>query len=415
MPTPLIQAVAIRGYKCFRDEQRLELRRLNLLYGENGAGKSALARLLPLLRASRGLDQAGLNLAAGVLRGAGFNDLKWRGEPAATAQPPEDLGALPSDIKIGLDLSSGTRWSWTFSWFDRVQDQVLSSIRIQDQARHCVREYIPERNVNARPFRYRGDSFDGPMKFGGILPVAGELRGFDLEIDALQTVLQGVRYVGSDRQGPPRGPTSVGAPRETTDDGTAKSVERFLLADIELQRRVSAWYERTAKRRIEVPQRGTDNQRITLAPIQVAAFGVPFADTGEGLQHVLPVLVELERLRSSGGFLVVEEPEAHLHPRLQAELAATVVDVLQSQPSAQILLETHSEVFLVAALEAAIGKTAFTALHWTETTAEGVGSVREIPIDRQGRPTTPRLELAFETMGTLRRRLIARRRGIDAI
>ena len=49
------------------------------------------------------------------------------------------------------------------------------------------------------------------------------------------------------------------------------------------------------------------------------------------------------------------------------------------------------------------------ALHWVHS-ADGLGRVEQVPL-KDGRPQTPRLELAFDTMGVMRRNLINRRRS----
>ena len=47
-----LKAFEVRNYRAFVEPARVELRPLTLLFGYNNAGKSALARVLPLLRDS---------------------------------------------------------------------------------------------------------------------------------------------------------------------------------------------------------------------------------------------------------------------------------------------------------------------------------------------------------------------------
>lgn len=63
-------------------------------------------------------------------------------------------------------------------------------------------------------------------------------------------------------------------------------------------------------------------------------------DVGYGLSQLLPVLIEAKRLSRSS--LLVEQPELHLHPRLQASLAEIVAESTVTTDS-QVILETHSE------------------------------------------------------------------------
>jgi hypothetical protein len=74
---------------------------------------------------------------------------------------------------------------------------------------------------------------------------------------------------------------------------------------------------------------------------------VTFLDVGVGLSQVLPILEELANLQAPGRkskCLLVEQPELHLHPGMQADLGELMVDILQgSRTNNQIICETHSE------------------------------------------------------------------------
>lgn len=66
------------------------------------------------------------------------------------------------------------------------------------------------------------------------------------------------------------------------------------------------------------------------------------ADVGFGVSQVLPIVVELLSRRES--IVAIEQPETHLHPRLQARLADLLIDTAQEGGRAnQLLVETHSE------------------------------------------------------------------------
>jgi AAA domain, putative AbiEii toxin, Type IV TA system len=69
-----------------------------------------------------------------------------------------------------------------------------------------------------------------------------------------------------------------------------------------------------------------------------------FADVGFGISQVLPVLVQ-GLLTPSGGTYVVQQPELHLHPDAQAELADFFLYLASF--GVRSIVETHSEYFLV--------------------------------------------------------------------
>ena len=72
---------------------------------------------------------------------------------------------------------------------------------------------------------------------------------------------------------------------------------------------------------------------------------VPLTDVGFGVSQVLPVLI-LCYYAPKGSILILEQPEAHLHPKVQSELADVLIDVVKNR-NVQIILESHSEHLLL--------------------------------------------------------------------
>lgn len=72
---------------------------------------------------------------------------------------------------------------------------------------------------------------------------------------------------------------------------------------------------------------------------------VRLTDVGFGVSQVLPVLV-LCYYVPEGSILILEQPEAHLHPKVQSELADLLIEVVKNR-KLQIILESHSENLIV--------------------------------------------------------------------
>ena len=397
---PQIQSIELARYRGFRDGGRLAISRLSLLYGENNSGKSALIRIAPLLAGSRTTGRPGLDLDGPALRGAGFREVQWRGSLPTDADP---------DLILGLGLDDGATWRWTFRWLDLRSIAVIQRIEIDAQDGKAEFQLIDRAGQHPKDADYSGP--EGPIRLmcDGLIPRAGTGTLVDQHRDALNTALNGVAWLGAIRQGPTRAGTPRGARGSLMGEGEGASA--LVLADPALRQAVSQWFNVHAHSTVEVEALGAEMQRLVLQPLG-AGYAAPFPDAGEGLQQVFPLVVALERLRREGGLLAIEEPESHLHPRLQRALAELVVAVLVAQPSASVVLETHSEIFLVAALSAAAGALpGAVRLHWVEAGKDGAADIEEVPLDSEGRPTTLRLEQAFDTMGVMRRALLQERRA----
>ncbi|MEO0023860.1 MAG: hypothetical protein RL196_301 [Actinomycetota bacterium] len=79
---------------------------------------------------------------------------------------------------------------------------------------------------------------------------------------------------------------------------------------------------------------------------------VTFSDVGVGLSQVLPVLRAIAPSTANGllrapRLALIEQPELHLHPKMQADLASLFAEIVSSNRGTQIIAETHSEAMLL--------------------------------------------------------------------
>lgn len=73
-------------------------------------------------------------------------------------------------------------------------------------------------------------------------------------------------------------------------------------------------------------------------------FKTNLRDVGFGVSQVLPVIVQ-SLLAEEGSTIIIEQPELHLHPRAQAELADMFIE--QTKRGVRFIIETHSEHLLL--------------------------------------------------------------------
>jgi predicted ATPase len=87
---------------------------------------------------------------------------------------------------------------------------------------------------------------------------------------------------------------------------------------------------------------------------QASSEEINLADTGFGYSQILPIILLLWRAvknrSNQPSTIVIEQPELHLHPSLQARLIDTFVKIIilskQSEVDLKIIFETHSETMV---------------------------------------------------------------------
>lgn len=345
----MIRSVSLTNFKCFRSLE-LELAPLTLLCGVNGMGKSSLLQALLVLRQSA---------AAGVLQ----------------------QGHLILDDELA-DLGTGRD-----ALFEFADEEVIEFRLAGDSAEeplHLAFDYARE----ADRLRVRGTkhdllgSWEALPPFSGLHYVAAERIGprkIHEQSDA--AALQGglgsrgehtMNYLDAHREDflaepdPRRAAAATGRHRDIVDywlqevtPGAALGIERIQDADA-----LIGGFSFARAGDIE-----TRRYRAT--------------NVGFGLSYVLPVVAAL--LAPAGTLCLLENPEAHLHPRGQtrmAELAARA-----AAAGVQVLVETHSDHFLDGvrvAVRDGLVTPDDTRFHYFEQ-EKGAAIVRTPKIDTDGR------------------------------
>jgi len=112
-------------------------------------------------------------------------------------------------------------------------------------------------------------------------------------------------------------------------------------------------------------------------------IGVSLANVGFGVSQLLPILVEGIYARK-GSVLLMEQPEIHLHPRLQAALADFFIDM--ANEGKQVIVETHSE-HIILRLQRRIAENKLSnkdiAIYYFEPSEEGT-KITPIEISEYG-------------------------------
>lgn len=144
---------------------------------------------------------------------------------------------------------------------------------------------------------------------------------------------------------------------------------------------------------------------------------VDVLDCGEGVAQVLPVLTQCAMakfgLLAEHPVVAIEQPELHLHPRAIVELAEFVVECAISSGNVRIVIETHSESFLVAIQQAVLVQKIIPSqlkCYWVYR-SEGGSFLDEIEIDESGYVDDTLPPEVFREVLEQSRRLVKTREG----
>jgi len=78
--------------------------------------------------------------------------------------------------------------------------------------------------------------------------------------------------------------------------------------------------------------------------VELSGLTVNVVDVGYGVSQILPLIVDTVR-ESQGQTFLIQQPEVHLHPRAQAELAS-FFGALVSEDKKKFVIETHSDYMI---------------------------------------------------------------------
>lgn len=309
----IIGAVGLQNYKCF-EKQTLKFSPFTLLSGLNGTGKSSVLQSLLLLRQS--YQQNLLRTTGLALNG----DLVHIG----TAKDALFEGAKEDVIGFDLTLSDGvTKGKWRFN-YDREAD-VLALVPNDPDVKDAI--FSPNAIYNSslfgHNFHYLQAERLGPRRFFETsdflvrqrkqLGSAGEYTAQFLEIfgkESIQSSILGHQEAASNT----------------------------------LQDQVEAWLgEISPGTRISLtPNLGTDTVSLQYSFVTGKQVSNKYRATnvGFGITYALPIIVAV--LSSvPGSLLLIENPEAHLHPRGQVRIGELLA--LAASCGMQVVIETHSD------------------------------------------------------------------------
>lgn len=386
----MFTGVHLKNFKSWRDTGPIRLAPITAVLGSNSSGKTSLLQSLLLLRQTtesadrnRVLDLGGPNTAVdlGTYQDIVFShadqavitfQLRWEAEAAVTVRDP-----LKRARKVSSGITSRDLAFETSIHVERNKAQVERTTYTLGGARFELAQRDDRKyDLTSEEFQLvrtpgRAWPLPAPSKFYSFpdeVKAYYQNAGFlaDLELN-LEEALQRIRYLGPLREVPSRQYIfSGGAPSDVGRRGEL-AVEALIAARLSGEKRSRGWTSGASKKRrpgITIEQLIAEwllelelissfelqsvDDRETLYRVRVrrspGSVPVLLTDVGFGISQVLPVLVLLAYAKP-GDTVVLEQPEIHLHPAVQAGLADIILETALAR-RVQVILETHSEHLL---------------------------------------------------------------------
>jgi predicted ATPase len=298
----MISALKIVGFKRF-SSCSLELAPLTILTGLNGAGKTTIIQALLLAR------EASLLGAASVALNGPF------GLELGSAQDVLNLSRSveASDIEITASFDDGTSCSYVL---DTREERSLN-LPIKGERSESPQSL----GGSNREFTYLCAERLGPRDILGMSALPADDLGVGVKGEFCAQVL------------------ATHGLREKVPERRLHSGRRSE-ADVFLKYQVEAWLSDVA-RPVEIDSVWFPGTSVTALRFRTpGGEWVRAPNMGFGVSYSLPIV--LAGLSApANGLLVVENPEAHLHPAGQSRMGAFLATV--AGDGVQVLVETHSD------------------------------------------------------------------------
>jgi predicted ATPase len=387
----MLTKLRIRNFKGWKDTGDVRLAPLTVLFGANSSGKSSLGHLLLALkqtaasadrrRALHTGDDASLVDLGTFIESLHGHDVKAQLEFELAWSSPEVI-----EVRNPLDENedyAGQELLLSVTLVANAQEQpvvrrlhyelhhgqetVLNASLIQDERGKVELKTKPYRLVHAVGRKW---PLDAPEKFYRISDKslaryqnADFLADFALRIERN---LEFLSYLGPLRDHPRR---VYGWSGNTPQDVGPKgeyAIAAILAAEAEGRTLNRGYKQRTQRFAAFIASWLKDLGVIESFAVRPTAAGrkdyevkvktrgglteVALPDVGFGVSQILPALVQAFYC-PEGSTVWMEQPEIHLHPQVQADLADVFISAIRAYDrgrprNVQLIIETHSEHFL---------------------------------------------------------------------
>lgn len=391
----MLTRIRIQNFKAWKDSGIIRLAPLTVLFGANSAGKSSVPQFLLLLKqtAESSDRQRALQLGDArslidlgtfddivhghdILRPVDF-ELEWSlDRPLDVQDPLSDKKYSGNKIAFSAQIGADDKHQPQTKLFRYEligEGKILLDLEFRERSGDGQKTKKIAFDILSNKYsltRYKGRPWPlpEPIRFYGF-PVEVQAKYQNAAFSAdfvleLERALKSIFHVGPLREYPKRLYLWSGEVPEHVGARGDRAVEAILAAgnrsfNWKSKQKTKSLPEIVAERLrsmglihdFRIQQLGLHrNEYEVLVRVNRSLPEVKLTDVGFGISQVLPVIVECFYVPRRS-IVIFEQPEIHLHPRVQADLADLFVDAVRARENGaprncQFIIESHSEHFL---------------------------------------------------------------------
>lgn len=389
----MIERIDISGFKSLK-QLSLKVRPITVLIGLNSSGKSSILQLLGILKQSVMDSSSSYLRTFGSLVNLGrFEDIVYERKKGNEIQI-EIKGAREQFLTPPFSIRTVYSYLFTVD-FNGLKN---STCTIESGKTILGGEY--KRGVSAQKVKipiYQGsllfqpqDRIGYPFQYGGI---EGNIGDFDVSrIDKLVDVVRddlndfflvpAIRGLSSPNYPLDSASSSDMIDATNLNTQAIKYSSTVVYEGQAVERKINKWIGRITG--ITVRGRTVPDKQ---ASVDVSRkIDVNVVNEGFGTNQLIHLFAQIAKAPSFS-LIGIEEPETHLHPKAQSELAKVLIEISREERK-NLILTTHSEHILYRFLiEIGKGnlKSEDLAIYHFRLSEEGITEVERLTVDERGR------------------------------
>ena len=357
----MITKITLKNFKCFKEQTGFPLGQITLLTGMNGKGKSTLLQSLLLMRQSLENNNYTTKI---LLNGACLNLGNLLDIKNSDTSRDESL-KLNYDYKYDIG-SKKVAGNLSYDLIENEDDNMVLQIK------NISHTYSTKDSSNSEASEKHlwtpkpSDEYTLNPLFA-LIPSFGD-SWKNIPHRQILNIFTDIHYISADRLGPQDFHLkkslsdfyNVGSKGENTINLLSRRSQDLVNLQLCLGENVQNLITQTEQwlgyifdgAKLEIPQ----SDKITIEPLfntSLSRERYKASNVGFGYSYILPIIVS-GLIAKNNQILIVENPEAHLHPKAQSRLIKFLAKV--SKTGVQVLIESHSDHILNALRIAVLDK-----------------------------------------------------------